>query len=66
MLAIILSVVFLCTLVAEFWMGIAVIGWQSDRFFLERSKTPGPYWMVMLLHTVISVGLPALAFMAGM
>lgn len=66
MLAIILSAVFLCVLGAEFWTGIAVIGWQGDRLFLERSQTPGPYWMIMILHTVICIGLPALAFAAGL
>lgn len=46
-------------------MGIAVIGWQGDRLFLDRSKTPGPYWLMMTLHTIGGVGLPALAFIAG-
>lgn len=65
MLATILSVVSLGILIADFRLGIAVIGWQGDRLFLERSKTPGPYWMMMTLHTIVCIGLPALAFMAG-
>lgn len=52
-------------LIAEFYLGIAVIGWQGERLYLERSKTPGPYWMMMALHTAICVGLPTLAFVAG-
>jgi len=52
-------------LIAEFWLGIAVIGWQGKRLFLERAKTPGPYWLMMALHTTVCVGLPLLAFLAG-
>ena len=65
MLAIILTVVSCAILIAEFWLGIAVIGWQGERLFLERAKTPGPYWMMMVLHTTICVALPLLAFVAG-
>ena len=66
MLAISLSVVSLSILAAEFWLGIAVIGWQGEKLYLERAKTPGPYWMMMALHTIAGVGIPVLAFMAGM
>jgi len=65
MLTILLSVVSCMTLVAEFYLGIAVIDWQGDLLFLERSKAPGPYWLMMVLHTTICIGLPTLAFFAG-
>ncbi len=64
MLAIALSCVSVCILLAEIWTGIAVIGWQGEQPFLDRSKTPGPYWFMMLLHTIAAVGIPALAFAA--
>ena len=64
MLATILTFVSCMILIAEFWLGIAVTGWQGERLFLERAKTPGPYWMMMILHTTICVGLPLLAFVA--
>lgn len=66
MLTIAIAIVFLVVLIAEFWLGIAVTGWEGDRLFLERSNTPGPYWMVMALHTTISIVVPALAFAAGL
>ena len=65
MFSIILLIFALLFLIAEFWLGIAVIGLQGERMFLERSKAPGPYWMTMALHTAICIGLPTLAFMAG-
>lgn len=65
MLMIVLSVIAFFVLVAEFWLGIAVIGWTGERLFLERSATPGPYWMMMVLHTAVGVGLPVLAYFAN-
>ena len=65
MLALILTLVSVCILVAEFWTGIAVVGWQGDQPILERSKSPGPYWFTMILHTIAGVGMPVLAFVAG-
>ena len=66
MLSIVLAAVSCLILIAELWLEIAVIGWQGERLFLERAKTPGPYWMMMVLHTTICVGLPLLAFAAGL
>ena len=65
MLAITLSIVSLVILFAELWLGIVVIGWQGDKLFLERSKTPGPYWMMMALHATFCIGLPTFAFIVG-
>ena len=65
MLSIILSVVSILILAAEFWLGVAVVGFSGDRIIIERANAPGPYWLMMALHTVIGVGLPVLAFMAG-
>ena len=64
-LTIILSIVATCILVAELWFGIVVIGWTGDRLYLERSKTPGPYWAMMTLHILIGEGLPLLMFFAS-
>lgn len=64
-LAILLTVLSLGILIAELWLGIAVTGWQGDELYIERAKSPGPYWMTMVLHMVIGIGLPVLAFIAG-
>jgi hypothetical protein len=60
MIPIILSIVAFCVLVAEFWTGIAVVGWSGDNLVIERKRSPGPYWFTMALHTLIGVGLPVL------
>ncbi len=65
MLAIVLSLLSVCILVAELWTGIAVVGWQGDKLFLERSKSPGPYWFMMMLHIIAGIVIPVLAFAAG-
>jgi hypothetical protein len=64
MITIFLSIVAFCVLVAEFWTGFAVIGWSGDNVVIDRRKSPGPYWFMMLLHTVIGVGLPLLSAIA--
>ncbi len=64
MVPVILSIVAICFLVAEFWSGIAVLGWNGDHMVVFREKSPGPYWFTMALHTVIGVGLPVLAAFA--
>lgn len=65
MLTIVLAVSSLLILGAEFYLGIAVTGWQGNDIFVERNKSPGPYWVWMTLHTVTGVGLPVLAWFAG-
>ena len=65
MLTVVLIIASCLFLIAEFWLGIAVVGWQGERLYLSRSETPGPYWMMMTLHTAIGIGLPTLAFYAG-
>ena len=49
-ITIILWIVTLLTLFAELWLGIAVTGLQGDSPFVEREKSPGPYWFVMACH----------------
>ncbi len=56
----VLSIVFFCILVAEFWTGFAVIGFSGDDMLIDRKKSPGPYWLVMAIQTAIGVGLPLL------
>ncbi len=65
MLTIGLAIIALIILGAEFYLGIAVTGWQGDDIIVERNKTPGPYWMWMVLHTMICIGLPVLSWFAG-
>jgi hypothetical protein len=64
MIPIILSIVAFCVLVAEFWTGIAVVGWSGDKMVIERRKSPGPYWFTMAIHTVIGVGIALLSLLA--
>ena len=64
MLAIILAIVAACVLLAELWTGIAVVGWSGDNMVVERSKSPGPYWFTMAIHTLIGVSLPVLTALA--
>jgi hypothetical protein len=65
MLTIALAIISLLILGAEFYLGIAVTGWQGDDIIVERSKTPGPYWMWMTLHATVCIGLPVLSWLAG-
>ena len=62
MLTVVLIIASCLFLIAEFWLGIAVVGWQGERLYLSRSETPGTYWMMMTLLTAIGIGLPTLAF----
>lgn len=62
--ALVLTIVFAVVLVAEFWMGIAVTGFDGEQPFIERQMHPGQYWLVMALHSVITAGLPLLEFLS--
>lgn len=64
MLTTVLTVVSLMTLGAEFYFGVAVVGWQGDDIVVDRRKAPGPYWAWMTLHTTIGIGLPVLLWFA--
>ncbi len=57
----VLSLVSSCVLVAEWWSGIAVVGWTGDNMVIEREKSPGPYWFTMTLHTFVGLTLPLAA-----
>ncbi len=57
----VLSIVFFCILVAEFWTGFAVVDFSGDDMLIDRRKSPGPYWLMMAIHTAGSVGLPLLS-----
>lgn len=59
-LSLIISLVFVCVLIAELWMGVAVISLYGDRLFVERKKHPGQYWLVMMVHLTTTIGLPVL------
>ena len=61
MIAIALSIVAICVLVAELWTGFAVCGLSGDDLVIDRRKSPGPYWFMMSLHGVASVAIPLLA-----
>ena len=65
MLTLVLGTISLLILVAELWLGIAVTGWQGDDLYVERVKSPGPYWLTMAMHAFVCVGLPTLSFFAG-
>ena len=41
------------TFVLELWTGCAIVGWAGDRSVIEREKSPGPYWSVMIFQVVI-------------
>jgi hypothetical protein len=65
MLSILVCVGCLCFVGAELWTGIAVMGWTGDFATVERAKSPGPYWFTMALHTLIGIGITALAMFTG-
>ena len=51
----VLSIVAVCIFVAEFWTGIAVHGWNGGFMVVVREKSPGPYWFIMVLQSLIGV-----------
>ena len=55
------------TFLLELWMGCAIAGWTGDNSVIQRSKSPGPYWFVMILQSAILVfaGLVASSSMGG-
>ena len=59
MIPILFSIFSVCILVAEFWSGLAIIGWSGDKMVVERAKQPGPYWFAMVLHTIVGIAIPA-------
>ncbi|MEL7500797.1 MAG: hypothetical protein AAFN77_24605 [Planctomycetota bacterium] len=65
MLTIALGTISFLILGAEFYLGMAVTGWQGDDIIVERNKAPGLYWMWMALHTTVCIGLPVLSWLAG-
>jgi hypothetical protein len=65
MIPTILSIVASFVLVAELWTGIAVVGVSGDDMFVEREKSPGPYWFTMTIHIAVGVGLPLLWALAA-
>ena len=56
----ILGVVALATYILQLWTGIAVAGWGGDQSLIERAKSPGPYWFVMVLQTTVLIAIPIL------
>lgn len=42
----------------EVYTGFALIGWAGDNLLVERAKSPGPYWFVITLHSLIFIVLP--------
>ena len=65
MLTLILAIVFPLILVAEFYLGVAVINWQGKNMVIERAEAPGQYWAWMVFHTIGCIGLPILSWLAG-
>ncbi len=51
----ILAVVAVATYVLQLWTGVAVAGWAGDQSLIEREKSPGPYWFVMILQTLVII-----------
>lgn len=56
----ILAIAVVATYVLELWTGIAVAGWSGDYSLVEREKSPGPYWFVMILQTLVLIVVPVL------
>ena len=56
----ILGVIAIATYLLQLWTGIAVAGWAGDQLFVEREKSPGPYWFVMALQTAVLIAIPVL------
>ena len=61
----ILGVVAIATYILQLWTGFAVAGWAGDRSLIERAKSPGPYWFVMVLQTAVLIVISVLIALNG-
>lgn len=61
-ICLILTVIGVGTLVAEFWTGIAVTGWQGEKPYVERAEQPALYWTMMLVQFALLVGIPSIGY----
>ena len=60
-----LFVAAVATYVIQLWTGIAFAGWAGDNSLVERAKSPGRYWLVMILQTVVLIVIPWLLVFNG-
>lgn len=66
MLTTFIAIASIVVLVAELWTGIAVCGFSSENDYIERSVSPGPYWLFIGLHAIVAIGLPLLSYNIGL
>jgi hypothetical protein len=59
--SLVFSLIGLSIIVLELYTGFAVAGWPGDGMVLDRTKTPGPFWFVLVLQIIIVVGVPLCA-----
>ncbi len=50
------------TIVLELWLGFAVAGWAGNKIVVDRSKSPGPFWVAIFIHVLIVFGIPVLVW----
>lgn len=53
------------TYLLELWSGFAFSGWASKNMLVEREKSPGPYWFIMALQTIVLITIPLLIAFSG-
>jgi len=61
-LSYLVALVGIFVLIAEFWTGIAIAGWNGAST-VDRRENPAPYWFTMLLHTLAALIVPLLTFL---
>lgn len=59
----ILAIIAVATYILQLWTGVAVAGWSGDKSLIQRELSPGPYWFVMALQTLVIFGVPLLIAM---
>jgi len=55
-----LAVSAVLTYLLELWTGFAVAGWAGDQAIVDRRVSPGPYWFVTTVQTLVLIGAPAM------
>ncbi len=46
---------FILTYMLELWTGFAFSGWANKNMLVHREKSPGPYWFIMCLQTIVLI-----------